>query len=96
MIFKNIKLFSQNVQKNKLLTNTILKSNKEFDIIFIQELPWLFIQLTSSSLSEEGESSVGVPNHSDWFTFSRQPSSDNNFPRIIFYINICLSHFQFS
>jgi len=52
MIIKNIKLFSQ---KNRLLTNIILETNKEFDIIFIQEPPWLFIQSISSSLCKEEE-----------------------------------------
>jgi len=65
MIIKNIKLFSQNVQKNKLLTNTILETNKDFDIIFIQELPWLFIRFIPSSLSKEGDSLVSVPVHSN-------------------------------
>jgi len=38
MSMKKIKIFLQNVQKNKSLTNTILEEQKEFDIIFIQEL----------------------------------------------------------
>jgi len=37
-MIKNIKIFSQNVHKNKFLTNTVLEVQKEFDIIFIQEL----------------------------------------------------------
>jgi len=65
MIIKNIEIFSQNVQKNRLLTDMILESNKEFDIIFIQEPPWSFIQSISSLLSEGEESLVGTSNHSD-------------------------------
>jgi len=37
MIFKDIKLFSQNIQKNFLIVKTILKVKSKFDIIFIQE-----------------------------------------------------------
>jgi len=37
--FKHDYQESQNVHKNKLLTNTVLEAQKEFDIIFIQELP---------------------------------------------------------
>ena len=37
MIFKDIKIFSQNVHKNSLLINTILEVNSSFNIIFIQE-----------------------------------------------------------
>jgi len=39
MIIKFLEIFSQNVQKNKLLTNSILENNKNYDIILIQELP---------------------------------------------------------
>ena len=65
MIIKDIKLFSQNVWKNKFLTNNILESNKEFNIIFIQELPWSIIQSIPSSLSKKEDSLVDTPNHSD-------------------------------
>jgi len=37
MILKSLNLFSQNVWKNKLLTETILENNENFDILFIQE-----------------------------------------------------------
>jgi len=36
---KSIKIFSQKVCKNQLLTNTFLESCKDFDILFIQESP---------------------------------------------------------
>ena len=45
--------------------DTILESNKEFNIIFIQKSPWLFINSISSSLSNKEDSLVGVHNHSD-------------------------------
>ena len=38
MIIKNIKIFLQNIQKNHILTNIILENNKNFNILFIQEL----------------------------------------------------------
>ena len=37
MIIKNLKIFLQNVGKNKILTNIILENNKNLNIIFIQE-----------------------------------------------------------
>jgi len=43
MIFKNIKIFSQNVWKNNLIFNMILETQFAFDIVFIQELSWLTI-----------------------------------------------------
>ena len=41
MIVKNLKVFSQNVWKNRLLTDTILETNKNFDI-FHSETPMVF------------------------------------------------------
>ena len=37
MILKTPKIFSQNINKNRLLTNIILKNNKNNKILFIQE-----------------------------------------------------------
>ena len=38
MIYKEIKIFSQNIWKNSLIINTILEVKTTFNIIFIQEL----------------------------------------------------------
>jgi len=38
MIIENIKLFLQNIHKNRILTDTILETKKYLNIIFIQEL----------------------------------------------------------
>ena len=38
MILKFLKIFSQNICKNKLLSNTILENNKDFKILFIRNL----------------------------------------------------------
>ena len=43
MNLKNLCSFSQNIHKNRLLTEIILENEKEFDILYIQELPWSFI-----------------------------------------------------
>jgi len=63
MICINIKIFLQNVHKNNLLTNTILETQKDFDIIFIQELLQSIICSIPSSSSEEEEYLVEVLNH---------------------------------
>jgi len=39
MNYDILKFFSQKVQKNKLIVNTILETQFLFDIIFIQEPP---------------------------------------------------------
>ena len=96
MIIKEIKIFSQNMQKNNLIVNTILETQFYFDIIFIQEPSWTTICLILSSRSKEGEELVRVLNHPNWITFSRNPSKANSSPRIIIYINIRLLSFHFS
>ena len=35
MILKNLKIFSQKIWKNKLLTNIILENKKKFNIVFV-------------------------------------------------------------
>ena len=95
MIIKDIKIFSQNVHKNNLIVNTILETKFSFNIIFIQEPSWTTIHFILSSRCSEGEELVGVPNYPNWLTFSRNLTSDNNFPRVITYVNIKLSPFWF-
>jgi len=63
MIYNNIKKISQNVQKNNLIVNTILKVNTNFNIIFIQEPSWSTICSIPSFWNYEGESLVGIVNH---------------------------------
>ena len=38
MNVKNIKVFSQNMWKNNLIVNTILETQFNFDVVFIQKL----------------------------------------------------------
>ena len=96
MIIKDIKIFSQNFRKNNLIVNTILKTKFSFNIIFVQEPSWTTIYSIPSSRCSEEEELVGVPNHLNWLTFSRNSTSNNNFPRVVTYINIRLSSFWFS
>jgi len=60
---KDIKIFSQNIHKNKFVINTILERQDTFDIIFIQELSWSFIHSIPNSKSKEGEELVRVLNY---------------------------------
>ena len=65
MIYDILKLFSQNIHKNSLIVNIILKTQISFNIVFIQKPPWSTIQTILSSTSSEGEELVGVPHHSN-------------------------------
>ena len=69
MILKSLKIFSQNIHKNKLLPDTILENNKKFNILFIQEPFWLIICSIPSSVFKKGEYIIGVPNHLLWTVY---------------------------
>ena len=60
-----------------------IRNIKNFNILFIQELPWLFIYIIPSSSNKEGDKVVDASNHHDH-------------SRIILYINIYLIAICFS
>jgi len=76
-----------------LVVNTILETLFLFDVIFIQEPSWTTI---CSILSSRSKELVEVSNHSNWITFSRNFSKENDSPKVVTYINIRLSFFCFS
>ena len=88
MIIKDLRIFLQNIQKNNLIMNTILKLKADFDIIFIQKPSWSTICSISSSRNCEEELLVGVINHPNWLTFSRSLETKSDYPRVVTYINI--------
>ena len=96
VILNEIKIFSQNIQKNNFIINTILEIQTFFDIIFIQELSWSFIWSISSLNSKEEEKLVEIFNYLNWITFARNFSNYDDSPRVITYINIRLSFLCFS
>jgi len=95
MIVQNLKVFSQNVWKNSLIINTILETQSQFDIIFIQELPWSEICKIPSSLDCKDETLIGTTHHPNWLLFARIPLERSDSPKVIAYINIHLSSFHF-
>ena len=96
MILQNLRIFSQNVRKNSLIINTILETQSQFNIILIQEPPWSEIRKIPSSLSSKGEDLIETAHHPNWLLFARIPADRSDFPRVIVYINICLSPLCFS
>ena len=93
MIIKNLRIFLQNIWKNSLIINTILETQSQFDIIFIQEPSWSEIRRISSSLDCKGEMLIGTTHHPNWLSFARIPSEESDYPRVIAYINIHLASF---
>ena len=96
MIIRDLRIFSQNIQKNSFIVNTILETQIQFDIIFIQEPPWSKIYKIPSSLNCKGKALMGTTYHPNWLLFTRTPSDRSDSPRVIAYINIHLSSFRFS
>ena len=95
MIVQNLKIFSQNVCKNSLIINTILETKNHFNIILIQEPPWSEIRKIPSTTNCNGEPLMGTCHHPNWIAFARFPSNNNDFPRVISYINIRLTLLRF-
>ena len=79
-----------------LTVNTIVETHCHFDIILIQEPPWSIICLIPNSTCSEEKALVGAPYHPNWLSFARPPVTQLDFPRVLAYINICLSSFHFS
>ena len=95
MIICNLKIFSQNVCKNSLVTNTILETLSHFDVILIQEPSWSEIHKIPSSSNCNGDPLMGTCHHPNWIAFARYSLSNNDFPRVISYVNIHLNSLRF-
>ena len=95
MIVHNLRIFLQNVCKNFLILNTILKTQNYFNIILIQEPLWSEIRKISYSTNCDGEPLMGICHHLNWTAFARSSPSTDDFPRVITYINICFSSLSF-
>ena len=95
MNYEVLKFFSQNVWKNKLIIDTILEIQFLYNIIFIQESSWSTIHSIPSPNNCEGELLVGVPHYPNWLTFTRTPTNQSDFPKVLIYINICVLHLHF-
>ena len=96
MIVNKLNIFSQNVCKNVLIVNSILKAYSHFDIILIQESPWSIIWLILSSASSKREVLVGSLHYPNWLSFTRPSTTQLDYPRVLAYINIHLSSLWFS
>ena len=97
MIKHNLKIFSQNVRKNKTLMDIILETQKNIlDIILIQEPSQSLLRRVPSHTNSEGNPYYGSPNHLDWSLFIQNDGSIENYPRVATYINRRISRMRFS
>jgi len=96
MILKNLKILSQNIQKNHLIVNTILVTQSQFDIILIQEPSWSIACKVPSTSSSEGKNFVGTVHHPNWLLYAINPVNKATSSRVTVYINIRLSSLHFT
>jgi len=97
MIEEILKIFSQNIRKNKTLMNIILENNKNtMDVILVQELPKSLIRCVPSHTDPLGDPIYGTPNHPDWTLFIRQDPAQENYMRVATYINKKLLKIRFT
>ena len=83
MIKETLKIFSQNIRKNKTLIDIILENNKNTtDIIFIQEPPGYLIWYIPSHTNPLGDPLYSSPNHPDWTLFIWQDLNQDNYARV--------------
>ena len=96
MIKETLKIFSQNVRKNKTLMDIILENNKKTtNIIFIQEPPRYLIWHILSHTNPLGDLLYGSPNHPDWTLFIYHDPNQDNYTRVAIYINKHLTKMRF-
>jgi len=97
MIKETLKIFSQNVRKNKTLMNTILKNSKNnMDIILVQEPPKSLILCVPSYTDLTGDPIYSTPNHPDWTLFIRQDPAQENYAQVATYVNKKLQKMRFT
>ena len=65
-------IYLQNVQKDYVLVDSLLESQKDlYDILFIQKPPWNFIHFAPSTTASGGNEVVGAPIHLEWSSLHR-------------------------
>ena len=95
MKLNSLKILLQNVQKNSLIVQALLETQKDSDVILIQEPPWSEIWKIPSLSNSEGEPLIGTSHHPNWIMFGRYPTDSNDSPRVVSYVNIHLSPLRF-
>ena len=87
MNLKNLCLFSQNVCKNRLLTEIILKNKKRAWYPFHSKTTIVFHLKYSKFIQQGLWQNNWHPNYPVYITFSRQLPNNNECPRVIIHIN---------
>ena len=65
-----LKIYSQNVYKKYDYLSVLLEDLRDsFDIIFVQEPPWVTLRHTASMTEREGAPVTGPPLHLAWMPY---------------------------
>ena len=92
-----LRIYSQDVQKNYVLVDSLLEFQKDlYDILFIQEPPWNFIQFAPSTSSPGGQEVISAPIHPEWTHVVRFPQDSEQTPRVMCFTHSRLSRFRFA
>jgi len=84
---KDIRVYSHNVAKNYMYLDVLLETlYNDFDILFVQELPWRTIRQVPSSSNKEGDDVIGAPMHPEWLYMVRPPQNDQA-PRVMAFVS---------
>ena len=90
-------IYLQNVRKNYVLVDSLLESQKDlYNILFIQEPLWNFIQYTPSTSSPSGQEIVSAPIHPEWTQVVQFPQDSEQTPRVMCFIHSRLSRLCFA
>ena len=97
MIRHNLKIFLQNIRKNKILTDIILETQKNLaDVIFIQEPLRFLVRHIPSYSNPMGDPLYSISNHPDWILFTCQDTTQENYARVTIYVNKYLARMRFA
>jgi hypothetical protein len=86
---ETLRIYCQNVGcKHNWTINLLEQMKSQFDILFLQELPWATVRYTTSLTEKDGVPVKGPPIHPDWISLYPKgfdPAEDR--PRVLAYIN---------
>ena len=90
-------IYSQNVRKNYVLVDSLLESQKDlYDILFIQEPPWNFIQFAPSTSSPGSQEVIGALIHPEWIQVVQFLQDSEQTSRVMCPIHYRLSRLCFA
>jgi hypothetical protein len=93
-VVKEIRILSQNVNRNGLYIDMLLETLKDsYNIIFVQEPPWKVICKTVSTKNPHGDNVVGVPKHPDWLYIVWSMVGGDT-PCVMAYVHNCLARLR--